>query len=75
MVAGGDRLRITGHRLDATAPPLIAWIPKGYSPGTWEPAGLTFPTIGCWRVTGTVGRAKLSFTVRVTKSPLGPYSP
>jgi hypothetical protein len=71
----GDRLRITGHRLDATAPPLIAAIPKGYSPGTWEPAGLTFPTVGCWRVKGTVGRAKLSFTVRVTKSPLGPYSP
>ena len=68
----GDRLRIAGHRLDAAAPPLRAVIPRGYSPGGFQATGLTFPTTGCWRVTGAVGHARLSFTVRVTKSPLGP---
>jgi hypothetical protein len=71
----GDRLRISGHRLDAAASPLIADIPKGYSAGGWQATGLTYPTTGCWRVTGAVGHARLSFTVRVTKSPLGPYNP
>jgi len=71
----GNRLRITGHRLDAPAPPLSADIPKGYSPGGFQATGLTFPTTGCWRVTGRVNQATLSFTVRVTKSPLGPYKP
>lgn len=70
--AGDDaRLKISGHRLDATAPPLIADIPNGYGIG-FQATGLTFPTTGCWRVTGTFKTARLSFTVRVTKSPLGP---
>jgi hypothetical protein len=70
--AGDDaRLRISGRRLDAPAPPLIAQIPNGYGIG-FQATGLTFPTTGCWRVTGRFKRASLSFTVRVTKSPLGP---
>jgi len=69
--AGDDaRLKISGHRLDTAAPPLVAHIPNGYGAG-FQATGLTFPTTGCWRVTGTFKSAKLSFTVRVTKSPLG----
>ena len=33
------------------------------------PVILTFPTTGCWRVTGTLGTAKLSYVVKVTKLP------
>ena len=70
--AGDDaRLTISGHRLDAAAPPLIADVPNGYGVG-FQATGLTFPTIGCWRVTGRFKSATLSFVVRVTKSPLGP---
>ena len=70
--SGDDaRLKISGHRLDAAAPPLRADIPNGYGTG-FQATTLRFPTTGCWRVTGTFKSAKLSFTVRVTKSPLGP---
>jgi len=65
------RLKISGHRLDAAAKPLIADVPNGYGIG-FQATGLTFPTTGCWRVTGTFKSARLSFIVRVTKSPLGP---
>jgi hypothetical protein len=46
-------------------------VPGGYGRG-FQATVLTFPTIGCWRVTGRVGRARLTFTLLVTKSPLGP---
>lgn len=70
--SGDDaRLKISGHRLDATAPRLVADVPNGYGTG-FQATGLTFPTTGCWRVTGRFKSAQLSFTVRVTKSPLGP---
>ena len=68
---GSGKIRISGRRLDAPAPPLRAHIPDGYSSG-FQPAGITFPTIGCWRVVGKYGSASLAFTVLVTKSRLGP---
>jgi len=69
--AGSGKIRITGRRLDASAPPLRAHVPDGYSAG-FQATGLTFPATGCWRVTGRYGRASLPFTMLVTKSPLGP---
>jgi hypothetical protein len=70
--AGDDaRLKISGRRLDAAAPPLIADVPNGYGTG-FQATNLRFPATGCWRVTGAFKSAKLAFTVRVTKSPLGP---
>ncbi len=61
------RLTIEGRRLDATAPPLVADVPDGYGSSGLQPTGLTFPTIGCWRIVGKVGTARLAFVVRVTK--------
>lgn len=55
------RLRITGRRLDASAPPLSAWIPTGYGRRGFQSTAVTFPTPGCWAVTGRVGDASLRF--------------
>jgi hypothetical protein len=37
------------------------------APPASSPAGLTFPTTGCWRITGAVGDARLEFVVRVRR--------
>jgi hypothetical protein len=61
-------LVITGRRLDASAPPLFASRHSfGYGPSGFQPSGLVFPTGGCWKVVGTLPRAKLAFVVKVTK--------
>jgi hypothetical protein len=61
------RLVITGRRLDAPAPPLRADVPTGYGSTGFQATGLEFATVGCWRVVGRQGSAKLTFVVRVTK--------
>jgi hypothetical protein len=61
------RLRIHGRRLDQPAPALRADVPARYGSEGFQVSGLTFPTVGCWQVTGTVARAKLTFVVKVTK--------
>lgn len=58
-------LTITGRRLDAPAPPLEAWIPGGYGSTGFQVSGITFPTTGCWEVTGHLGEDSLTFVVRV----------
>jgi len=65
MVRG--RLQITGRRLDAPAPPLLAYVPDGYGPIGFQATGVKFPTEGCWEVTGTVGQANLTFVTFVIK--------
>jgi hypothetical protein len=69
--AGSGRIHISGRRLDAAATPLRAHVPAGYGRG-FQATGLTFPTTGCWRVTGRYAGASLAFTMLVTKSRLGP---
>jgi hypothetical protein len=65
MVSG--RLRITGRRLDAPAPPLRSMVPHGYGPIGFQASGVIFPTEGCWSVTGMVGQASLTFVTFVIK--------
>ena len=62
------RLSVTGRRLDADAPALTADIPSGYGNRGFQPSGLTFPTEGCWRITGAVGDARLTFVTLVLKA-------
>ena len=59
------RLTIEGRRLDAPAPPLEADIPDGYGDSGFQVSGLTFPSAGCWEITGRVGDASLTFVVIV----------
>ena len=62
------KLTLTGRRLGTSAPPLRAHMPDGYTPFGFQPTGIVFPTVGCWRVTGRVGRrASLTFVVRVVE--------
>lgn len=64
------KLRITATRLDAEAPPARAHIPSGYGRKGFQATGITFPTTGCWRVSGTVGRAaRLTFVTVVVVKP------
>jgi len=59
---------ITGRRLDRSAPPLrVSLHTASYPMIGFIPSGLTFPTIGCWRVTATQGVGRLTFVVLVTK--------
>ena len=61
------RLRITGHRIDASAPPLRTQVPHGYGRTGFQASGVTFPTEGCWRVTGSVGSTRLTFVTFVIR--------
>lgn len=61
------KLAIRGKRLDASAPPLRAYVPAGYGNTGFQATGITFPTEGCWRIVGRVGRASLTFVVMVVK--------
>jgi hypothetical protein len=58
-------LSITGRRLDAAAPPLRATVSDGYGESGFQASGLSFPTEGCWEVTGRVGTASLTFVTLV----------
>jgi hypothetical protein len=58
-------LRITGRRLDDTAPALRANVPEGYGDTGFQSSGVYFPTPGCWEVTGEVGAASLRFVTLV----------
>jgi hypothetical protein len=53
-------LRITGHRLDADAPAATA---TTRHEGVHIGSAITFPTSGCWEITGTAGEDTLTFTV------------
>jgi hypothetical protein len=57
------RLTIDGERLDAAARPLRADVPDGYGATGFQATQLQFPSTGCWRVRGRVGRSSLTFVV------------
>ena len=63
------RLKITGRRLDSRAPPLDVDGPSGVGgggpPRSYMMVGLTFPTPGCWEITGHDENDELTFVVWV----------
>lgn len=66
------RLQIEGRRLDAAASPLQAHVPEDYGDSGFQATALIFPTPGCWKVTGRVGEASVTFVTMVTKIGDGP---
>jgi hypothetical protein len=61
-------LRVTGERLDASAPPLKASKATDASAsdiGSAMLVGVDMPTLGCWKITGKYGDAEVSFVVWV----------
>jgi len=63
-LVSGD-LTITGRRLDAPAPPLKSFVPEGYGEIGFQASGVTFPSEGCWQLTGTVAHSSLTFVTLV----------
>jgi len=61
-------LTITGRRLDAPAPPARASVPEGYGPEGFQASGVSFPTEGCWEITGSVGGSTLTFVTFVLRT-------
>jgi hypothetical protein len=63
------RLVITGRRLDRPKGRVRADVPPNASYGDvgFIPSSITFPSVGCWRVVGKQGGARLTFVVKVTK--------
>ena len=59
------QLRVVGQRLDQAAPQLRANVPAGYGNFGLEPVGLLFPSMGCWKVTGSIGDKRLAYVVRL----------
>jgi hypothetical protein len=59
------KLTIEGRRLDAPAAPLHAEIPPRVDVSSFEMSVLTFPTPGCWEITGSEGQASLTFVTQV----------
>jgi hypothetical protein len=66
-------LTITGVRVDAHAPPITSDVPAGYGNRGFQPSDVVFPTQGCWRVTGRVASAALTFVVLVVKANTNGY--
>lgn len=60
-------LTITGRRLDGSASPLTTYMPD-YGKNDFQPSGISFPTTGCWEVTGAVGDVELTFVTLVLKA-------
>lgn len=61
-------LTVTGERLDASAPPLnVSRATNAYASdiGSAMLAGVDFPTLGCWKITGQYKKSELSFVVWV----------
>jgi hypothetical protein len=61
-------LKITGRRLDAPGPPLVASVPDGYGTAGFQASGVFFPTVGCWEITGSVGGSTLTFVTFVLRT-------
>jgi len=65
------KLKITGKRLDSSAPPVL--LADHASNGCQEPeqpfmvVGINLPTLGCWEITGQYHDAQVTYVVWVTE--------
>lgn len=63
------RVRIQARRLDAPAPRVDRTVPpSGYGLTGFQAMGLSLPSTGCWRVTGSVADARLTFVTVVWRA-------
>lgn len=60
----GSPLTVRGERLDAPSPPMRVLTVRWGSGGSWATAA-TFPSEGCWRISGRVADISLSYVVKV----------
>lgn len=58
-------LTITGRRLDADRQTFRGDVANGYGDTGPQPSSISFPSPGCWEITGTAGGASLTFVVLV----------
>ena len=58
-------LTVTSTRLDSRSRAVPGGAPDGYGSTGFQPSGVVFTMQGCWRVTGRVGKASLSFVTLV----------
>jgi hypothetical protein len=58
---GKGKLKIAARRLDKPAQPARAHIFSGYGNTGFQATTIYFPSEGCWKIVGTVGRAKLTY--------------
>jgi hypothetical protein len=61
------KLKVTGRRLDAPAPPLITEVSNVSGSKPSMMVGMNFPTVGCWEITGRYEDDELTFVVWVEK--------
>jgi hypothetical protein len=65
-------LKVTGKRLDSSAPP-FATDQRAYASWTDDPehpfvvTGIDIPTLGCWEITGHFKDGELTFVIWVTQ--------
>ena len=71
-------LTVTGRRLDAPAPPLLVSPPTNADAPGLGPSmlvGVNFPTLGCWKISGTYKGHTLSFVIWVSQHPVPTPAP
>jgi len=69
------QLVIEGYRQDDPTSMLNAWVPDGYGDIGFQSTLITFPTEGCWHITGRVGEAELTFVTLVVEVPFNSLWP
>jgi hypothetical protein len=63
------RLRLRARRLDAPAPRVDRVIPpSGYGLTGFQAMGLSLPSVGCWKVVGSVGEESLTVVTLVRRA-------
>jgi hypothetical protein len=73
----GGRLDVRGERLDGPGSMRVLGVNWGHSSdgrGSWASA-VSFPSEGCWRLSGRVGDVSLSYVVRVVEGCGDTYTP